>query len=251
MCLSSSGYHLTKNSSSPGTPERPLSLLGARSYESLWMAMLVRYLIEQLLDQEDDAPKTKGKKVDTYMRVWERRKRIIKQAQDTDDYLNYEGMLAIPDLVLLAGRPFRADLKATPDEMERQEEQLPIVVTIRAEELARECNLKTDDLLCLLDAIGVLDHRQSLRNPPDDATNDGRLEPSTNGNSAIQALAQELGLVDWSQRQVALDFELIVNIVGTWRIPAKPLLDPACCWIEYSGGPLEYPTSKKTWVGYM
>ena len=103
MSLSSSGYHLTKNSPSPGTPERPLSLLGARSYESLWMAMLVRYLVEQLLDQEDDAPKTRGKKFDTYMRVWERRKRIIKQAQNTDDYLNYEGMLTIPDLVLLAG----------------------------------------------------------------------------------------------------------------------------------------------------
>ena len=135
--------------------------------------------------------------------------------------------------------------------MERQEEQLPIMAIFRAEELARGCNLKTDDLLCLLDAIGVLDHRQSLRDPSDDSTDGGRLEWTTNGNSAIQALAQELGLVDWSQRQVTLDFELIVKIVGTWRIPAKPLLDPACCWIEYSGGPLEHLASKKTWVGYM
>jgi hypothetical protein len=55
------------------------------------MAMLVRYLIETLLDQEDDSPKTKGKKVDTYMRVWERRKKVIQLAQETDDYLNYDG----------------------------------------------------------------------------------------------------------------------------------------------------------------
>lgn len=55
--------------------------------------MLVRYLIETLLFQKDDSPKTKGKKVNTYMRVWERRKQVIQYAQETDDYLNYEGTL--------------------------------------------------------------------------------------------------------------------------------------------------------------
>ncbi|GHJ86421.1 hypothetical protein NliqN6_2823 [Naganishia liquefaciens] len=225
-------YHLTKDNPSPGTPERPLSVLGARSYESLWMAMLVRYLIEQLLDQEDDAPKTKGKKVDTYMRVWERRKRVIELAEDTDDYLNYE------------------DLRATTDELERQEEQLPIVVVMRAEELARGCHLKTDDLLCLLDALGVLDHQQSLRNSPDDTTDNGQSQ-TANVTRAIQGLGKKMDFVQWSRRQVAIDFELIVKIVGTWRIPAKPLLDPACCWIDYSGGPLQYPASKKSGMRYM
>lgn len=55
------------------------------------MAMLVRYLIRRLLEREDEAPKGRGKKVDTYMRVWERRKRVIQDAKDGDDYLNYEG----------------------------------------------------------------------------------------------------------------------------------------------------------------
>jgi hypothetical protein len=89
---------LTKNSPTPGTPERPLSLLGARSYESLWMAMLVRHLIKRLFDQGDKkAPRARGggkiKKVDTYMRVWERRKAVVQRAIEADDYLNYDGKL--------------------------------------------------------------------------------------------------------------------------------------------------------------
>ena len=141
-------------------------------------------------------------------------------------------------------------MRATTDELERQEEQLPIVVVMRAEELARGCHLKTDDLLCLLDALGVLDHQQSLRNSPDDTTDNGQSQ-TANVTRAIQGLGKKMDFVQWSRRQVAIDFELIVKIVGTWRIPAKPLLDPACCWIDYSGGPLQYPASKKSGMRYM
>lgn len=54
--------------------------------------MLVRYLIQRLLQQgEKDAPRGRGKKVDTYMRVWERRKGVLRDALEGDEYLNYEG----------------------------------------------------------------------------------------------------------------------------------------------------------------
>jgi hypothetical protein len=138
-----------------------------------------------------------------------------------------------------------ADLKATPDELARQEEQLPITITLSVEELARQCNLKTDDLLCLLDALGILDHRR-LKSVEQETE-----EPEDDVSRAIRALEEKLHLVNWSRMQLAFDFELVVKIVGTWRIPAKPLLDPECCWIEYTGGPLEHPVNKKTWVGYM
>lgn len=138
---------------------------------------------------------------------------------------------------------FSADLKATPDELERQEEQLPLTATMTVEELARACNLKNDDLLCLLDALGVLDHR---RMPRPASTSDIPLS-----NRAELPLAKRLHLTDWSQAQVAIDFELVVKIIGTWRIPAKPLLDETCCWIRYTGGPVVKPVPKKTWVGYM
>lgn len=129
-----------------------------------------------------------------------------------------------------------------------------MVFTSTVEELARNCNLKTDDLLCLLDALGVLSHRR-LQEPIDESSDNEHRNATTTTQtksiSAAKALAAKLHLVDWTGMQVALDFELIVKIVGTWRIPAKPLLDPECCWIEYTGGPLEHPASKKTWVGYM
>lgn len=111
------------------------------------------------------------------------------------------------------------------------------------EELARECNLKNDDLLCLLDALGVLDQRQM---PRPAATND-----TPANKRAEQPLARRLHLTDWSHTQVAIDFELIVKIIGTWRIPAKPLLDETCCWIRYTGGPVVKLVPKKTWPGYM
>ncbi|KAJ9116948.1 hypothetical protein QFC22_004606 [Naganishia vaughanmartiniae] len=229
-------YHLTKNSPSPGTPERPLSLLGARSYESLWMAMLVRHLIKRLFDQGDKkAPRARGggkiKKVDTYMRVWERRKAVVQRAIETDDYLNYD------------------DLKATPEELERQEEQHPLSVTVSVEQLAKECNLKTDDLLCLLDALGVLEQRKLTRPPPPEP--DQQIIESR-ARRATQTLAKQLGLQEWSTIQVSIDFELIVKIVGTWRIPAKPLLDAQCCWIGFTGGPLTKPVvaaTRKNYVG--
>jgi hypothetical protein len=53
-------------------------------------------------------------------------------------------------------------------------------------------------------------------------------------------------LTDWSRTQVAIDFELVVKITGTWRIPVKPPLDEACCWIRYTGGPLVKPVPKRT-----
>ncbi|KAJ9101740.1 hypothetical protein QFC21_003079 [Naganishia friedmannii] len=253
-------YHLTKNSPTPGTPERPLSLLGARSYESLWMAMLVRHLIKRLFEEGDKkAPRARGgskiKKVDTYMRVWERRKAVVQRAVETDDYLNYDGESRLPGIVQQAytGELIACtskDLKATPEELERQEEQLPLLATITVEQLAKECNLKTDDLLCLLDALGVLEQRKLLRSPPtepDQQTADSRARRAT------QTLAKQLGLQEWSTMQVCIDFELIVKIVGTWRIPAKPLLDAQCCWIEYTGGPLLKPVvaaTRKNYVGY-
>lgn len=71
------------------------------------MAMLVRYLIDRLLEREDEAPKGRGKKVDTYMRVWERRKRVIQDAKDGDDYLNYEGEAVRPGMrIVLANVHF-------------------------------------------------------------------------------------------------------------------------------------------------
>jgi hypothetical protein len=118
------------------------------------------------------------------------------------------------------------------------------------EQLAKECNLKTDDLLCLLDALGVLEQRKMTRPPfaqPDQDTVDSRARRATH------ALAKQLGLQEWSTMQVCIDFELIVKIVGTWRIPAKPLLDPQCCWIEHTGGQLNKPVvaaSRKNYVGY-
>lgn len=60
------------------------------------MAMLVRHLIKRLFQQGDSkAPRARGggkiKKVDTYMRVWKRRKAVVQRAFETDDYLNYDG----------------------------------------------------------------------------------------------------------------------------------------------------------------
>lgn len=142
------------------------------------------------------------------------------------------------------------DLKATAEELERQEEQLPLSMTVTVEQLAKECNLKSDDLLCLLDALGVLEQRKLARPPP--------VKPDQNivesrARRATQAIAKQLGLQEWSTMQVCIDFELIVRIVGTWRIPAKPLLDAQCCWIEYTGGPLIKPlvaATRKNYVGY-
>lgn len=200
--------------------------------------MLVRYVIQRLLEQGDaDAPKGQGKKVDTYMRVWERRKKVLRDALEGDEYLNYEGEFcrAARGIQLMG----ILDLQATEEEMETQEEQLPLTATMTVEELARGCNLKADDLLCLLDALGVLDHRRLPR-------------PSTDThNPAEQRLAKELHLTDWSRTRVTIDWELVVRITGTWRIPAKPLLDEACCWIRWTGGPVCKPVPKKTWVGYM
>ena len=44
------GYYLTRDADSPGTPERPLSELGAIGYESFWIKNVLRSLLFLALD---------------------------------------------------------------------------------------------------------------------------------------------------------------------------------------------------------
>jgi uncharacterized membrane protein len=45
-----SGYYLTRDTDSPGTPERPLSELGAIGYESFWIKNVLRSLLMMLIE---------------------------------------------------------------------------------------------------------------------------------------------------------------------------------------------------------
>lgn len=52
------GYYLTRHADSPGTPERPLSELGAIGYESFWTKNVLRSLLILAIDaiQADQRP---------------------------------------------------------------------------------------------------------------------------------------------------------------------------------------------------
>lgn len=46
----SSGYRLTRDAPTPGTPERPLSDLGLKGYLSFWTSLVVRVLQDKVAD---------------------------------------------------------------------------------------------------------------------------------------------------------------------------------------------------------
>ncbi len=57
------GYYLTRGEASPGSPERPLSDLGAKGYEGYWVRTLLRALLT-LIIATTRTTKSKGKDED-------------------------------------------------------------------------------------------------------------------------------------------------------------------------------------------
>lgn len=79
-----SGYHLTKDTPSPGTPERPLSELGAIGYESFWIKIVLRSLVGLLIGEESEWP-GEG-------RWWKEKRVLVKQAMVTGGFLRWHGV---------------------------------------------------------------------------------------------------------------------------------------------------------------
>jgi hypothetical protein len=84
------GYYLTRHADSPGTPERPLSELGAIGYESFWIKNVLRTLLVMLIEAAE-------KEARPDLEVWVKTSReVLKNKLLSGGFLTYHGKPTYP-----------------------------------------------------------------------------------------------------------------------------------------------------------
>lgn len=81
------GYYLTRHADSPGTPERPLSELGAIGYESFWIKNVLRTLLIMLVESVERQARPECE-------AWVKTsKEVLKNKLASGGFLTYQGEL--------------------------------------------------------------------------------------------------------------------------------------------------------------
>ncbi|KAG7548909.1 hypothetical protein FFLO_03201 [Filobasidium floriforme] len=123
-------YYLTRHADSPGTPERPLSELGAIGYESFWIKNVLRSLLVIVLDGVEKAHRPE-------LQDWARTaNEVLKRKLASGGFLSYTDF-APPTLLLEQG-------------------STPVTQTVTLKQLSKLAHVRQDDVVFVLESLGML-----------------------------------------------------------------------------------------------